>query len=168
MCLLALLVVGRSSTQPRACPPGFESRPRRAPPLVSCTSRCSVGCVWGFWWFPRFELHVISSMLSEPEALSSGIVCLFICAARKLWNMQEVFQVGIVRGDILRMQPPPVKPPCGVAADVLVHTNISCPSAVAYLTALNDRRSRASESRRCSACAISRIGIRTSDMGTEC
>jgi hypothetical protein len=27
-------VLGRRSTQPRACPPGFKSRSRRAPPLV--------------------------------------------------------------------------------------------------------------------------------------
>jgi hypothetical protein len=47
----------RPSTQLRACPPGFESRSRRAPLFVLYTS-CSVECVWGFWWFPPFELHV--------------------------------------------------------------------------------------------------------------
>jgi hypothetical protein len=54
--------------------PGFKSRSRRAPPLVFYMS-CSVGCVWGFWWFPPFELHVYSSMWSEAEALSEyGVV----------------------------------------------------------------------------------------------
>jgi hypothetical protein len=51
-----------------------SSRSRRAPPLVFYTS-CSVGCVWGFWWFPPFDLHVYSSMWSEAEALSEyGVV----------------------------------------------------------------------------------------------
>jgi hypothetical protein len=47
--------------------PGFKSWSLRAPPLVVYTS-CSVRCVWGFWWFPPFELHVYSSMWSEAEA----------------------------------------------------------------------------------------------------
>jgi hypothetical protein len=64
----ALSVLGRRSTQPWACPPGFKSWSRRAPPLVFYTSG-SVGCVWGFWWFPPFELHVYPSMWSEAEAL---------------------------------------------------------------------------------------------------
>jgi hypothetical protein len=64
----------RGSGGPRACPPGFESRSRRVPPLVFYTS-CSVGCVWGFWRFPPFELHVYSSMWSEAEGLSEyGVV----------------------------------------------------------------------------------------------
>jgi hypothetical protein len=58
-----------SSRAAAACPPGFKSRSRRAPPLVFYTS-CLVGCVWGFWWFPLFELHVYSSMWSQAEALS--------------------------------------------------------------------------------------------------
>jgi hypothetical protein len=64
-----LIVLGRRQTQPRACPPGFKSRSRRAPPLVFYAC-CSVGCVWGFWWFPPFELHVYSSMWNEAEAQS--------------------------------------------------------------------------------------------------
>jgi hypothetical protein len=45
----------------------------------SATSRlytsCSVGCVWGLWWFPPFELHVYSSMWIEAEAPSEhGVV----------------------------------------------------------------------------------------------
>jgi hypothetical protein len=67
-------VNGRHYTLPRACPSGFKPQSRRAPPLVFYTS-CSEGCVCGFWWFPRFELHVYSSMWSEAESLSEyGVV----------------------------------------------------------------------------------------------
>jgi hypothetical protein len=47
----------------------LPTRSRRTPPPVFYTS-CSVGCVWGFWWFPPFEMHVYSSIWSEAEALS--------------------------------------------------------------------------------------------------
>jgi hypothetical protein len=54
--------------------PVCGSRSRRAPPLVFYMS-CSVGCVWGFWWFLPLELHVYSSMWFEAEALSAfGVV----------------------------------------------------------------------------------------------
>jgi hypothetical protein len=71
-------VLGRRQTQPRACPPGFKSRSRRAPPLVFYTI-CSVGCVWGFWWFPPFELHVYSSMWTEALTEYGVVPELFLC-----------------------------------------------------------------------------------------
>jgi hypothetical protein len=42
---------------------------------LSFYTSCSVRCVWGFWWFLPFELHVYSSTWSEAEALSAyGVV----------------------------------------------------------------------------------------------
>jgi hypothetical protein len=58
----------------RACPPGFEYRFCRTPPLVFPTS-CSVGCVWGFWWFPPFELHVNSSIYYVGAEAKAQLGC---------------------------------------------------------------------------------------------
>jgi hypothetical protein len=54
--------------------PGFKSRCAQSH-LLSFRTSSRAGCVLGFWWFALYELHVISSMWSEAEALSEyGVV----------------------------------------------------------------------------------------------
>jgi hypothetical protein len=48
----------------RVRPPGFDPGPA-ARHLSSFHTSCSVGCVWGFWWFPAYKLHANSSNCLE-------------------------------------------------------------------------------------------------------